>query len=222
MGIGSPRLLGQFVRRTAAVALVALALAPSAFADDGSGVGIAAIAGPVAAVVAVDAAPAPTVQVTASVTAPAPVSAASVPVAVRVSAEGASPSVRVSTPFVDAPRAPQRSTVATPRRPLTVHAPAKTATAPADRRSTRVASLGNGRLPGVSAPEVQLPPLPLPAPSGFAAAAAGAPTGGTLTLLLLVLAAALVLAVPRLARKVSLRLAAPRPFPYLLRLERPD
>jgi hypothetical protein len=74
----------------------------------------------------------------------------------------------------------------------------------------------------LGAPDAQLPGLPPPAPVGFAGSPAGS-AGSGLTLLLYAVAAALVAAVlPRLGRRASLRLAAPRTYRYLLRLERPD
>jgi hypothetical protein len=81
-----------------------------------------------------------------------------------------------------------------------------------------------GAISRVPGPAPRLPDLPAPAPSGFGLAnsgAAGAAAG--LALLLFGLAARFaLLRPPPLGRRISLLLAAPRPYTYLLQLERPD
>jgi hypothetical protein len=72
---------------------------------------------------------------------------------------------------------------------------------------------GTGRAP------LPQPPAPLPLTSG---AGGGASPGGIALLLFALAAEGLILAVPGFLRRIAGVLGAPRPFPYLLRLERPD
>jgi hypothetical protein len=53
-------------------------------------------------------------------------------------------------------------------------------------------------------------------------AGGGAPSGGTVLLLFALAAGGIDLARPSLRRRIAGALGAPRPYPYLLRLERPD
>src|SRR6266511_1337108 len=258
VGIGSPWLLRQLVRRTAVGVLVALVFAPSAFADDGV-LGSSTTVGPVTVSTSVGGASEPAVQAAAS---PSP--ALATPVAKppaqpdrAVSAGGATvtvgsagtPSIQAAVGTGAAPQ-PQRS-----RSPLTSpqsRMPRREATDVAKRfdgrrNLSRVASSNErGRAPALPrSPWTQTPgtaslsaqrastPAPLrlgtpqfPAPKsptpGFGVSGAGA-SGIGATLLRVALAAGLAaLGIPGLGRRISPLLAAPRPHPYLLQLERPD
>jgi hypothetical protein len=84
---------------------------------------------------------------------------------------------------------------------------------------TRQAQPGAGPA-GTGRPPLPLPPAPFPLGGG---AGDGAPPAGTVLVLLFALAAeAAALIPPSLRRRIVMALAAPRPYPYLLRLERPD
>jgi hypothetical protein len=72
---------------------------------------------------------------------------------------------------------------------------------------------GTGRAP------LPQPPAPLPITSG---AGGGASSGGIALLLFALAAEGAILAVPSLRRRIVGALGALRPYPYLLRLERPD
>jgi hypothetical protein len=75
----------------------------------------------------------------------------------------------------------------------------------------------------VQGPAPRVPDLPVPAPFGFGLMSSGATGAATGFALLLALAAGFaLLRAPPLGRRVSLLLAAPRPYVYLLQLERPD
>ncbi len=262
MGIGSPRLLRQLVRRTAVGVLAALAFAPSAFADDGV-LAPSATVGPV--------------------TVSTSVGGVSEPVAVNASVRPASPSPALATPVAKPPAQPNRAvsaggatvTVSSAGTP-SIQATVGTGLAPQPQRSksplispqsrmprreatdvakrfdgrrnlSRVASSNErGRAPALPrSPWTQAPgtgslsaqrastPAPLaletprfPAPKsptpGFGVAGAGASGIGAALLLFALAAALAALGIPGLGRRISPLLAAPRPHPYLLQLERPD
>jgi hypothetical protein len=86
----------------------------------------------------------------------------------------------------------------------------------------RNAAMTSGREPATPGPAPELPQIPSPLPAAFSGGAAGGATAGLMVLLLALAAELAILATPGIGRKVSLLLAAPRPHPYLLRLERPD
>lgn len=262
MGIGSPRLLRQLVRRTAVGVLAALAFAPSAFADDGV-LGSSMTVGPVTVSTSVGgASELATVDASVSPDSSSPAVATPVAkphaqraqsvsaggVAVTVSSAG-TPSIQAAVGTGLAPQ-PQRS-----RSPLISpqsRMPRREATDVARRfdgrrNLSRVASSDErGRPPGLSrSPWTQTPetgslsaqkqstpaplrveaprfPVPKSPTSGFGVTGVGG-SGIGAALLLFALAAGLAgLGIPGLGRRISPLLAAPRPHPYLLQLERPD
>jgi hypothetical protein len=239
MGNGSPRLLRQFIKRTALVALASLGLAPSAFADDGI-VAVSVATEPVAASVTVAppslAAPtaAPSTPASTTVTPVAtPLSSAHPAVQATVDAGGAEPRVHVAS-ALSAPAAHGAVT--------TRHASPKDLSPsqkPASRHSfllrgadsSRIGAPVRGPFPEASradspapGPAPRIPQTPAPAPFGFGlAGSSGAALAAGLGLLLFALAAGFALPrAPPLGRRVSLLLAAPRPYAFLLQLERPD
>jgi hypothetical protein len=255
MGIGSPRLLGQLVRRTALLALVSLVFAPSAFADDGLAIDVpAAPELPDASAVTQTAPAAPVVTPLSSVASAARASV-DVPVGkppARIAITPAAPTP--STPSINGVRLPATAQLggsqsdppaagvagrearrhaarpkdttglSSPRRPVASRTSPWLATGlPQRGASVRgfVAQASTARSHG---PEPRLPQSPPPAPFGSELGSlAGTPGSTGLGLLLLVLAAELaVLSAPGLGRRLKLLLAAPRPYPYLLELERPD
>jgi hypothetical protein len=262
VGIGSPRLLRQLVRRTAVGVLAALAFAPSAFADDGV-LGSSATVGPVTVSTSVGGASEPaTVNASVSPDSSSPAVATPVAkphvqraqsasvggVAVIVSSAG-TPSIQAA---VDTGLAPQlqrsRSPLISPQSRMSRREATNVAKRLDGRRNlSRVASSNErGRAPALSrSPWIQTPgtgslsaqtastPAPLwyetprfpapepPTPSSGVAGTAGSGIGGAL--LLFALAAGLAaMGIPGLGRLISPPLAAPRPHPYLLQLERPD
>jgi hypothetical protein len=246
MGIGSPRLLGQFVRRTALAALVSFACAPSALADDGGIVAVSGQVGPVAAATTVPAAspPAGTEAAPGSPSTPAtpvatPLSSTASPVQATVDTSGSQPRVRVRT-IVAPPSSIHVATAAGNDRQAVRRGLSKDLSSsqePATRLSfplgvagsSRIGAPVRGLLPPASradspvpGPAPRVPEIPSPAPSGLGFAGPSS-AGAGIALLLLALAAWLaLLRAPGLGRRVSLLLAAPRPYPYLLQLERPD
>jgi hypothetical protein len=137
----------------------------------------------------------------------------------------ASSSQRAAAPT---PAAHSRTT--TPNRPanerLFAHSlassPATTALPALQARSSHVGPQQNAGSPtaGIRRPQLPQPPAPLPAGAG---GAVGGSAGATGFLLLFGLAlAAAALAPPGLSRRFRALLAALRPHPFLLRLERPD
>jgi hypothetical protein len=247
MGIGSPRLLGQFVLRTALAALVSFACAPSALADDGGIVADSGQVGPVAAAMTVPAAsPAGTEAAQGSPSTPAtpvatPLSSTASPVQATVDTSGSQPRVRVRT-IVAPPSSIHVATAAGNDRQAVRRGLSKDLSSsqePATRLSfplgvagsSRIGAPVRGLLPPASradspvpGPAPRVPEIPSPAPSGLGfAGPSSAAAGAGIALLLLALAAWLaLLRAPGLGRRVSLLLAAPRPYPYLLQLERPD
>jgi hypothetical protein len=234
MGNGSPRLLRQFVQRTALVALASLGFAPSAFADDGI-VAVSVAAEPVAASVTVAppslAAPATGSSTAASPTVTplaTPLSSVHPAVQATVDASGAEPRVHDAT----APSPAARGAVTRHATPKDLSPSPK----PASRHSFLLRGAGSSRIgaqvrgpfpeasradspvPG-SAPRV--PQTPPPAPFGLAGSSGAVAAG--LGLLLFALAAGFaLLRAPPLGRMVSLLLAAPHSYAFLLQLERPD
>jgi hypothetical protein len=250
MGIGSPRLLRKLFARTIVLLVVALIFAPPALADDVVSVGVAA--GPVSATVSVPApatpaapaAPAaPATPVTPAVdsaqAAIAPVAASVPPTVVGSPASvGARPEPLVDRvvapprPVAPAERTrtttPQRAArAATSRAPLrrdgaTGSTTAVAAGSPETSRIVDAAAAGPARPTSSPSPRPPLPQPPAPLPADVGGAAGGG-TGAGIALLLLALAAeAISLVPPRLRRRLRDVLGSVRPYPFLLRLERPD
>jgi hypothetical protein len=235
MGNGSPRLLSKFVRRTAAVTLVALYMAPSAFADDAV-IAVSVSAGPVATSVAVAAPTAPPAPAAPAAPAtPATPEVPVTPVASPLPSAHSAVQATVDAIVKPAPNHGAKSSAVKPA-PRRILSPTKQ---PASRRAAALRSAGSSRIGApvrgplpqvpsagspVRGPAPRSPQLPAPAPSdlGFAGTSS---TGGapSLGFLLFALAAALAIArAPALGRRVSLLLAPPRPHAHLLQLERPD
>jgi hypothetical protein len=178
--------------------------------------------------------------VAASINPATPVARSQIPVEKAISSALATPVAR--TPSVDRQpvavqptpqqRRPQRAVgsrhAASPSRLLRttpqsaaggIAAAARVATVSApDVHPTRLARSG-GRPVGTGRAPLPLPPAPLPIMGG---AGGGTSSGGIPLLLFALAAGALILAVPRFRRRIAGALGAPRPYPYLLRLERPD
>jgi hypothetical protein len=237
VGNGSPRLLRQLVRRTALVALASLGFAPAAFADDGI-VTVSVSAGPISASVSVaepaGPAPAPAPPVNTPVT-PVATPLPSVPQTVQATADAraAEPRIQVTitrpTHAIAAPTATTRHLSAKGFSPS--QKPASRSTASLRRAdSSRIGApvRGPSRMAAQAVSPVlgsapRIPDLPAPAPFGFGLMSSGATAVVTSLALLLALAAGFaLLRAPPLGRRVSLLLAAPRPYVYLLQLERPD
>jgi hypothetical protein len=228
MGNGSPRLLTKLLRRTGLLLLGSLAFAANAFADDG-GLGVPVNAAPVPVPVSVPALP---TAPAAAPTAPSvPVTPVATPLAstvhpVQVTAD-ASPPVTQVAPLPTTRRAPSHAQKSfSPTKKPTVRGTAS----PRRAGSSRIGVSVRGAFPMAAAavspthgPAPRLPAPPVPSPFGFGASSSGdsAPAPSPLLLVAIALALALLRAAP-LGRAVPLILAAPRPHPYLLRLERPD
>jgi hypothetical protein len=233
MGIGSPRLL----RQTGVIVLAALAFAPAAFADDIS-VPVSADVGAVSATitaavpaVAVPAADAPALPAT-------PVAKARVKPhpQVQVTAD-TSPRARLTTRIgaVDRPVADRTGTRTASQAPQARRIPPRTDSKLVRRPSSHLlaptTSFSPREAPAIaaaaqSAPDAasaSAPPAPqLPLPLTFGLGGSSGTVALALGLLLLALAAELLLlGAPGLGRRLALLVAAPRPYPYLLRLERP-
>jgi hypothetical protein len=248
MGNGSPRLLTGLFARTAALAVAALFFAPVAFADGlvpgrlvgGTPAAAPSVPAPVQAAVDTVAAAAPAAPTHVASAPATTVDAASTTVesripprpALQVAAAATKPSspLPAASPRADAPSrithravsAPARS--ATHRPILHVRASSPTTTAlPAPRVRTshlRPQQSAGPPTAAVQRPQLPQPPAPLPAGAGGAVGGSTATAGGLLLLALIVAAAAF--APPGLTRSFRALLAALRPHPYLLRLERPD
>jgi hypothetical protein len=242
MGIGSPRLLKRLVLRTAAATFVGLVFAPSAFADDiGIGSALATVGGTVqgaaplpqsatqAPATALPAAPSVATPVVARTAAPvAPLQATAETTGVATTS-AAAPSARTQSrpsPSVRRPARPHHRGKASQQLGGASPSP-RTSLSPGEALVARIADFPS-RPRSTSAPAPPRPQAPSPPrwPSPFSLGLGGTgsgPAGVGLGLLLLALAAELgVLGAPGLGRKVSLLLATPRSYPFLLRLERPD
>jgi hypothetical protein len=235
VGNGSPRLLRQLVRCTAFLALASLGFAPAAFADDGI-VTVSVSAGPISASasVAEPAVPAPAPAANTPVT-PVATPLPSVPQTVQATADAAAAEthvqVTISRPMhaIPAPTATTRHLSAKGFSPN--QKPASRSTASLRRvDSSRIGApvRGPSRMAAQAVSPVlgsvpRIPDLPVPAPFGFGLMSSGVTAAATGLALLLALAAGFaLLRAPLLGRRFSLLLAAPRPYVYLLRLERPD
>jgi hypothetical protein len=225
VGNGSPRLLTQLLRRAALVLLGSLLFAPNALADDGL-ITVALNADPVSVAVTVpqpaapavaDAPTAPSVPVTPVATAlPARLRAAEAPV------DATPPATHVAA---EPPRHVTVKKSFSPTRKPTVRGTAS----PRPAGSSRIGVPVRGAFPmarAVSpargpAPRPHDPPAPAPFGFGQASSDNSVPAPSLFLLVALAAAFAVVRAGP-LGRHMPLLLAAPRPHPYLLRLERPD
>jgi hypothetical protein len=230
MGNGSPRLLTQLLRRTGLLLLGSLAFAPNAFADDGLlSTAVDAVPVPISVSDTVPAAPA----------APAAPSAPATPVATPVPATVHAVQATVDTRPAAAPIAaslpvqrPAPSRRATARKSFypAQKPTARGAASPSPAGSSRTGVPVRGTFPMAAhavspargpVPRPSAPPVPLP--FSFDHTTSNDPAPVPPLLLLVALAAAFaLLRVASLGRAVPLLLAAPRPHPYLLRLERPD
>ncbi len=208
MGNGSPR----FLRKVVLGGVAALAFTPSAFADNPIGPPRVTTT-PVN--VSVPSVPATDVSKVA-------------PVQPTLLAQHAIAGFTASAPsHATAPVTPARSPTGRPRRnallpssPQTRGVHSRHVAVPTSSReltATRTSPIANRKQ---STP--RLPQLPPPRHNGIPAGG-GPTTSGVVLLLLFALAAELaLLAAPRLGRRLSLHVLPPRPFAYLLELERPD
>ena len=234
MGIGSPRLLGKLVRRTAVTFIVALGFAPSAFADNPIA-SLSANAGSTSATVSVAVAPTPSVDVKAALTAPSPSQLpALAPAAPSAPAVHAALGTTRTTIGVTAPTS---ASITRGRQFALAHAASaresQTNLLSSSRRrgastsrtaaATLFRQLTTVRTSPTAGPAPRAPRLPqLPAPVGFTAAGSTASSAAVALLLLALGMELAVLAMPRLGRRLALLASAPRPYAYLLDLERPD
>ncbi len=229
MGNGSPRLLTQLLRRTGLLLLGSLAFAPNAFADDGLlAAAVNAAPVPVSVPVTVPAAPAPPAAPEV------PATPVATPVPTTVQAVQATVDTRPATAHVAVPPPVRRPAPSPPAQRKTFSPSQK----PTARGTASPHAAGSPRI-GVPVrwaspmaaravsptrgPVPRQPPPPAPLPFGFGHTISndGAPVPPVLLLIALAAAFALLRAAP-LGGAVPLLLAAPRPHPYLLRLERPD
>jgi len=242
MGTGSPRLLKRLVLRTAAATFIGLVFAPSALADDiGIGSTLATVGGTVQETSAL-----PRAATQSPATALPAVPSVATPVAERMATPVAQPQATAETTGVatTSAAAPSARTQSRPspsvRRPARPHhrgeasqqlggaSPSpRTSLSPGEALVARTADFpSRPRSSSAPAPPRPQAPSPPPWPSPFSLGLSGSdsgPAGVGLGLLLLVLATELgVLGAPGLGRRVSLLLATPRSYPFLLRLERPD
>jgi hypothetical protein len=217
MGTAFPRVLPRLSLRMAVTVVVALGFAPSAFA----GVQIGA---PVpVAVPTVTVPPAVTEAVTATSVPAVPATPTLPPGRIGLTAPTSPAAVGTSTPTVRPPRGPARRL---PRGRLPRSSPKARGT-----RGPRVTLLASSRELTASRPPTianrnmstaRPPQLPLPGPSDFSLPG-GTALSAAFALLLFALAGELgLLVVPGLGRRLSLAELPPRPFAYLLELERPD
>jgi hypothetical protein len=240
MGIGSPRLLKRLVLGTAAATFAGLVFAPSAVADDiGIGSALATVGGTVQGTAAVPQSPTQTPAVApAAPTVATPVAERTARPVAQVQATADRPGVGPSSGSTPSVRTQSRSSPSA-RRPASPHHPNKSSRqlggalvsprtspspgqAPVDRTADSLSRPRSTPAPAAP-PHEPSPPLP-PSPFSLGLSGTGSgPAGVGLGLLLLALAAELgVLGAPGLGRRVSLLVAAPRSYPFLLRLERPD
>jgi hypothetical protein len=227
MGNGSPRLLTQLLRRAGLLLLGSLAFAPNALADDGLSAALNVTPVPVSARVTVPAAPA----------APAPPAVPATPVATPISAPVQAVQATVETKpaaaQIVAPPPSRRPAPPAPAQARKSFSPTKKPTArgtasPHAADSSRIGVPVRGAFPMAHAVSPTRGPVPRPAPPaplpfsfGHTTSNDPAPVPPLLVLVALAAAFALLRAAP-LGRSMPLLLAAPRPHPYLLRLERPD
>jgi hypothetical protein len=154
---------------------------------------------------------APNLQAPRVAAAPAERPAATDPVRFRSQARGAVHHSAVST-HVAAPTRTAFTLSPTRGAP----SPRTADTTPFRRLTTARTSLSAGPAPRK---ETWLPPLPA---SLFAGALGGGASGGVALLLFALATVLAVTGVPGMCRRLALPLCAPRPYPYLLVLERPD
>lgn len=217
MGNGSPQLRSQLALRTAVLALASLVFAPPAFAEGGA-IGVPSPdVGAVIANVAIPPAPATPVATppgTPLLQPQATTAATTTRVARRMLVRPQAPRLLHRAPTART-KFPQRLSSA-PSLPRVISSPRE---ASSHGSAEPMVPPGSNPTPAPPAPRL---PLPLPFAIGLGGMSWASAAHGS-GLLLLALAAALALGgLPRLGRRVSLLIAAPRPYPYLLPLERPD
>jgi hypothetical protein len=250
MGIGSPRLLGQLVARSALVAVAALVLAPHAFAGGLAPTGTPTVPASVANTVsqaqaALPSDPAlsapivtaarstPIAQATSVATSRIPVQTVSLSsLATAVTKQG-----RLHEPSRPAAQRSARKAPVVTRRQAGVQAAGTSAgrPRPAGAITSGLSSLQAGDLrlerflpqltprPDASPSDGSpLPQPPAPLSPGAGGAFSGGGGAGLVLLLLALIAATAGLVPPDATRRLLALFAAPRPHPFLLRLERPD
>jgi len=219
------------VRRAAVTFIVALGFAPSAFADNPIA-SLSADAGSPSATVSVAVAPTPSVDVKAAVTAPSP----SQPPALAPAAPAVQAALGTTRTTIGV-TAPTSASITRGRQSALAHAasaresqtnllsssPRRGAYTSRTAAATLFRQLTTVRTSPTAGPAPRAPRLPqLPAPVGFTAAGSTASSAGFALLLLALAMELAVLAMPRLGRRLALLASAPRPYAYLLELERPD
>jgi len=263
MGIGSPRLLGQLVARSALAAVTALVLAPHAFAGGLAPTGTppvpASVTSPVSqaqvALPSVPALPAPTpaarppkraAHSTVTAARSTPIAQATSVASSQIPVQPASPSGLATTvtkhgsapePSRPAAQRSARKAPAVTRRHAGVQAAGTSAgrPSPAGAITSGLSTLQAGDLrlerllpqitprPAASPSDGSpLPQPPAPLSPGAGGAFSGGGGAGLVLLLLAVMAATAGLVPPDATRRLLPLFAAPRPHPFLLRLERPD